>query len=179
MARPWSRRAASVAVVEAPAVPPVAVCRLSPSADLDRCVAIEAESHDHPWLVQDWRRVFKDPRHGGLVATAAGRAVGLLTYQLDGHDAVVSNLAVEAAWRRRGVGRALLGWMLGQPAATFNGERFVTAAGDVYLYCHEEDLGFQCFLRACGVRAVATYRRYYKTDGRDCILFKARRQVAG
>jgi GNAT superfamily N-acetyltransferase len=47
-------------------------------------------------------------RFDGIVASAGGRVVGFLIYQPDGALGWLRWIGVEPAWRRRGIGRALL-----------------------------------------------------------------------
>ncbi|HVB11467.1 MAG TPA: GNAT family N-acetyltransferase [Bacillota bacterium] len=41
------------------------------------------------------------------------RAVGVLGYCVEGGGATILHIGVDAAWRRRGVGRALVDWLAG------------------------------------------------------------------
>ena len=55
---------------------------------------------------------------GGILAWTArdgGRLVGLLTGDVDGEELTIYDFFVDAAYRRRGVGRALVGAALGEP----------------------------------------------------------------
>ncbi len=45
------------------------------------------------------------------LAWAGGRPVGVLGYRRDGPTATILHIAVEPAWRRRGVGRQLVSWL--------------------------------------------------------------------
>lgn len=153
----------------------IEVRRMSISADPPRLCAIDADCSDDlrvPLAIHDWRRIFRDPCHGGTVATNNGHVVGFATYQINALDVVLSNFGVDASFRREGVGRALIGSLLTQPPASFDGSHFLhVRPGKLVIYCHEEQLDFQLFLRACGVPATKVYRRYFRADGRDCFLF--------
>ena len=160
------------AVVVAPRPPVVSTRRILPTLDVRRLCDIDQGVSDSPWYIQGFRRVFADPTHGGTVAMVEDRIVGFATYQIDGVDITVSNFAVEFGYRRIGVGRALVHSLLSEPPASFDASHFLhVSPGRLKVYCHEEQTGFQLFLRACDIRAIRVYRGYFRTDGRDCFLF--------
>ena len=158
------------------ATPVVSTRRMLPSLDVRRLCDISQGASDSPLYVQDFRRLFADPTHGGTVAVAEDRVIGYATYQIDGRDIILSDFTVDVGYRRIGAGRALIASLLAECPASFDGSRFLSAVpGRLLIYCHEELMRFQLFLHACGVPAVKVHRGYFATDRRDCFVFaKAR-----
>ena len=58
--------------------------------------------------VQDVQRAIAQPQLEFLVAEVDGRVVGTIMGGFDGWRGAISRLAVEASYRRRGIGQALL-----------------------------------------------------------------------
>lgn len=80
-------------------------------ADLDTVVAIERAVHQHPWT----RGNFSDALASGYQCKIAGSAQGMPGYavmMLGVDEAELLDIAVAAAYQRRGWGRRLLGEML-------------------------------------------------------------------
>jgi ribosomal protein S18 acetylase RimI-like enzyme len=46
-----------------------------------------------------------------------GRPVGVLGYRMEATEAIILHIAVDAAWRGRGIGRSLLLWLAGRVAS--------------------------------------------------------------
>jgi len=69
---------------------------------------------------------------------------------------VLETIAVHAAWRRRSLGRRMLGQLVCEQSAKGR-PRVVTAV-------REQNLPAQLFLHGCGFRAIGVLRRYYVTE---------------
>ena len=75
-------------------------------------------------------------------------------------EAEILNLAVAPAWRRRGVGRALIGAI------------WESLAGDVYLEVRESNEGARRFYETLGFQAVGLRPEYYHDPLETAIVMK-------
>lgn len=82
----------------------------------------------------------------GKVAVVGGDVVGHCIYRMNRDCKSVERFAVHPAYRRRGVGRAMLDHVM---------EKLTQSRPRLLIDVDEENLEGQLFLRACGVRAVA------------------------
>lgn len=77
-------------------------------ADLDRIEEIEKESYEAPWSRAMFAGELIKSSSVCLGAFRLGRVIGYLFVSLYADDWHIMNLAVDPAWRRRGVARQLL-----------------------------------------------------------------------
>ncbi len=102
-----------------------------------------------------------------VVARAAGRVVGfaVMEFHFGTHRAHLVLLAVEPAYRRRGVGVALFRWL----------EKIACLGGiaRIQLELRADNEGARAFYEGLGFRATELRRGYY--DGRQDALSMARR----
>lgn len=113
-------------------------------AHIPSLVEIEAASFPPAsrWDADNFRKTLKGP-HQTLVATVVNRVVGYLTYlPVDGQLMIVS-MAVDAGYRRRGVGSYLLGELLS-----------LAPAEGVFAHVPEPFLPAQLFFRSHRFRCV-------------------------
>ena len=98
--------------------PPLDLSRAELARDLDGILAVDAATFDRPWTraMYEWEWTHSDvarfyvARHaGGVVAYCAGWVIF--------DELHINNLAVDPAWRRRGVASALLAFVLEATAA--------------------------------------------------------------
>lgn len=129
----------------------VALRPYAPERDHARIPRVYAAAFGEPPWRDDWDRFDAFDPGGVFVAEerATGAAVGFVTSFGRGAFGYVGVLAVVPGWRRRGVGRALLGAAVGHlrslgPAAV-EVDAFVDARPAVALY------------RACGFVVIRTY----------------------
>lgn len=77
--------------------------------DLPGVLAIERASFSSPWTEANFRHELQDnPLAWNLVARTAGRVVAFACAYVVADELMINDLAVEAAARRRGIGRVLL-----------------------------------------------------------------------
>lgn len=123
--------------------PALTVLRLvRPSAE-DRAaiLAIEAASFSNPWTPETFDRMLESPAARIYVARDGGVIVAFCACYLFDDELEINTLAVDAARRRQGVARLLLGEILrqtGAARATLEVRRSNAAAVNLYL-----SLGFQ------------------------------------
>lgn len=113
--------------------------RVTTAAGLDGILALDALCFNRPWTRLDYERELADPARCFLyVATVDGATVAYCSFWRIFDEVHVNNFAVHPAWRRRGVGRALLAHVLdeaarlGAPRATLEVRASNTAALAMY-----------------------------------------------
>jgi [ribosomal protein S18]-alanine N-acetyltransferase len=124
--------------------------------DLDRVMAIEQEIYAQPWT----RGNFSDSLAAGYhcrIMELAGEVVGYSVLSVGAGEAHLLNLSVAARWQRRGLGREMLGFMIGL-ARDF-------LAHKIYLEVRPSNLAGRRLYAAAGFREVATRRGYYPGPG--------------
>ena len=106
------------------------------------------------WRAHRVLRCMADAETNVVVALEAGRRVGFAIMKYHDDEAHLLLLAVEPAWARRGVGRAMMGW-LEQSALT-------AGIGQVYLEARITNAAARAFYKRLGYREVDLVQRYYK-----------------
>ncbi len=92
--------------------------RLTSSTDLDGLLALDEVCFHRPWTRADYDRELSDPaRCFVFLAKVDARIIGYCAFWRIFDEAHVNNFAVHPDWRRRGIGRALLGHSLAAAAA--------------------------------------------------------------
>ena len=133
-----------------------------PAELLPQAAALEKLCFSLPWPEELLRRALADPHQLWLGAVAGGRLLGYAGMQTVLDEGYVDNIAVDPAFRRRGVASALLGRMLEQARAT--GLAFLT------LEVRESNLGAIALYERFGFRRVGRRRGYYEKPREDAIL---------
>lgn len=141
--------------------------------DLDRVWVLAGESVDAPrWTRQDYERIMQEAEpvllvRCGLVAVCASELVGFVVASWLRQETVaeVEGLFVEQAYRRLGIGSALIGacmaWARTAGASTI---RLEVRASNVAALALYQRYGFS----AAGIR-----RSYYSTPAEDALLLQA------
>ncbi len=124
--------------------------------DLAEILAIEADSFDYPWTEEDFVRQLRQRNAIAMVAEMDGRIAGYAVFALNAKHLTLLNIAVEAGWRRMGIGRQMIHKLAGKLHAQ--------RRTDLRLHVMETNLGGQVFFRACGFRAVAIKDAWFNTD---------------
>jgi ribosomal-protein-alanine N-acetyltransferase len=163
------------------ALPNLTVRRLL-QGDLPDLVQIEQPPPAPQWTKQDFRKIFQTGDTAGWVAVMSNRVVGYLIYQVTGQTPVeeglidclrsrgrwapggearepftltLMSLAVAPAWRRQGVGRALLEKV----------NQKLQQAGDcIEVTVPESNLPLQFLLRGAAYKAVSVRRGYFGSE---------------
>ncbi len=136
--------------------------------DVGAVAALAAEVLREGWSESGFAATLAGEGSVCRVARAEGeRLVGFLVGHRVGDDLEVLALAVRAAWRRRGIARALLMAALGDPPVR-----------RVLLEVRSENAGALAFYRELGFEIVGSRRGYY-ADGDDALLLTWRVGVGG
>ncbi|MDP2480580.1 MAG: ribosomal protein S18-alanine N-acetyltransferase [Candidatus Palauibacterales bacterium] len=130
--------------------------------DLPAVVAIERASFPTPWSERAFRSLFARPDAVLLVAELEGRVVGHAAAWFLGDRGELADLAVDPSVRRRGIGRRLLGEVVGVAA-----ER---AAVELYLSVRVSNVAARRLYSAAGFRVVGRRRAYYRVPREDALV---------
>ena len=120
--------------------------------DLDAVMAIENLIYTHPWT----RGNFADSLHAGShcwVMESQGVVVGYAVLSTGAGEAHLLNLSVASAWQRRGLGRALLLYLIDFFKAI--------KVSVVFLEVRVSNLAARALYAASGFREIGTRRDYY------------------
>lgn len=129
-------------------------------ADLPRCAELEQElfAGDDPWTEQQLHAELDETtnHYFGAYAAETGRLIGYAGLSLVGPpgdvEATVHTIGVDPAWQRRGVGRALLGRLLGIADE---------AGAAVFLEVRTDNTAAITLYEAHGFRTIGLRKRYY------------------
>jgi ribosomal-protein-alanine N-acetyltransferase len=141
-----------------------AFTRVTDPRDLDGVMAVDAACFNNPWTREDYLRELADAHRCWLVAARAGDGtiVAYCTFWRIFDEIHVNNFAVLPAWRRQGLGAALLahvlatGVAIGAPRTTL--EVRASNAPALALY------------RAAGFVEAAVRRGYYTKPIEDALV---------
>jgi ribosomal-protein-alanine N-acetyltransferase len=141
-------------------------------ADLNAVTRIHAQSFDDAWSTPMLRRILAMPGAGGIVARdgAGEEVVGFALSRVAGGECEILSLAVDPAYRRRGIGRALL-------IAAVEWAEFARASA-VFLEVAEDNEAARQLYIAHGFSAVGRRPDYYKLkDGSFASAITMRRNL--
>lgn len=111
------------------------------AAERNAILALESSSFSNPWAPEAFDRMLEAPAARVYVARDGSRIVAFCACYLFDDELEINTVAVDAARRRQGIARMLLGQVLGHTAArraTLEVRRSNTAALNLYA-----GLGFQ------------------------------------
>ncbi|UCF21380.1 MAG: ribosomal protein S18-alanine N-acetyltransferase [Gemmatimonadota bacterium] len=131
-------------------------------ADLEYVMEIERSSFSTPWSRSSFQGLLSRDDASLWVAEVAGEVVGYAVVWYVLKEAELGNLAVDAEWRRLGLGRRLLDWALAR-ARERGTER-------IFLEVRESNLAAQELYRRCGFLRVGLRRRYYRAPVEDALV---------
>jgi ribosomal-protein-alanine N-acetyltransferase len=140
------------------------IYRLESEADLDEVAGLEARSFTNPWTRDMLARELaqSDVAHVFLLRTGGGALAGFCSCWIVAGELHVNTIAVDAAYRRRGLAARLMRHVMAEAArrgarrATLEVRASNVAARHLY-----ESLGFQ---------VTAVRRRYYTAPDEDALI---------
>jgi [ribosomal protein S18]-alanine N-acetyltransferase len=135
-------------------------------ADLPDLVRLERASFACPWSEDSLRHDLVDhPAACYLAAcTAAGTLVGYAAFWRSVDVAMITNIAVDPAWRGRGIGRQLLAALVGQAVA----EGFKRLVLEV----RPSSTIARRLYESAGFAAIGVRRGYYLDNHEDAIIMQ-------
>lgn len=113
-------------------------------------LAIEAESFDDPWGMEDFIQALRPSRHHAQVALCDDRVVGYMVYANRQNCIDMLNFAVHHDFRRQGVGRQMI--------ARLKAKLSKDSRSRIIERVNGKNLRAQLFWKAMGFRAVALQR---------------------
>lgn len=133
------------------------------ATDLGVVADLEKSLYAFPWSLGN----FRDSLNAGYdcwVACQGGRVIGYAILMIALDEAHLLNIAVDAAWQNRGIGRAFLDYMLGVARAA--------SVQIVYLEVRPSNLSARHLYRKRGFQQIAIRPAYYPAiAGREDALF--------
>jgi len=130
--------------------------------DMPEVLAIEHAGFEYPWCEEEFLRVLRQRNCIGMVAEYGERVVGFMIYELHKNKLHVLDFATHPEFRRMGVGRQMLGKLVGK----LSSHRRTRIA----LHVRETNLAAQFFYRVQGFRAMEVLREHYSDTGEDAYL---------
>jgi [ribosomal protein S18]-alanine N-acetyltransferase len=127
--------------------------------DMPEVLAIEHASFEYPWCEEEFLRVLRQRNCIGMVAEQGERIVGFMIYELHRNKIHVLDFATHPALRRQGVGRQMVGKLVGKLSSQRRNR--------IALFVRETNLPAQLFFRVVGFRAAEVVREHYQDTGED------------
>ncbi len=142
----------------APLIRPAAISDLPAIAEIQRVSTGAAQ-----WAESDYERLLLSGEGAAqcLAAEVGGHVTGFLVYQwLAAEEAEVLNLAVQPAERRRGIAKALLGYLLNH------------VASEVFLEVRAGNSSALKLYQQAGFQEVGRRGSYYRNPVEDAIIMR-------
>lgn len=136
--------------------------------DMPAVLDIESNSFEFAWTEEDFIRCLRQRNCIGMVAESDDKIVGFMIYELHKNRLHILNFAVHPEFRRRGMGQAMLGKLLGK----LSQER----RNRIMLEIRETNLDAQLFFKNIGFRAISVLRDFYDDAAEDAYLMQYRYQ---
>jgi len=114
-------------------------------ADMPEVLDIESHSFEFPWKDKDFIRCLRQRNCIGMVAEYDDRVIGFVIYELHKNRIHVLNFAVDANYRRRGVGSRMVAKLITKLSSQ---RRYA-----ILVEVRETNLPGQLFFRENGFRA--------------------------
>jgi ribosomal-protein-alanine N-acetyltransferase len=134
------------------------------SEDLDALMEIECSSFTAPWSRQSYEEALAMDSVEGFVAKIGDEIVGYMLMQFVASEVEFHTFAVKPLWRRMGLGRALLDFMLKRAA--------IKEAVDIFLLVRPSNVPARRLYDKMGFKPVGIRKRYYRDDMEDALLMR-------
>ena len=138
--------------------------RSAVATDASGLVAIERRAFSDPWSEASFREALTSPWTFGLVAETGRGAAGYFIGREVAGTGEVLNLAVDPAFRRRGIGGALIEAGL----AALRQRR----VDEVFLEVRESNVPAQALYLGHGFRPVGQRAAYYRNPREDALVLR-------
>lgn len=138
--------------------------------DMPEVLEIENSAFEFPWSEDDFIRCLRQRNCIGMVAEYDEHVVGFMIYELHKNQLHILNFSVNEAFRRRGVGRQMVGKLISKLSHQRRNR--------ILLEVRETNLSAQLFFRDVGFRAVTVLRDHYDDTIEDAYVMQYRYQHA-
>jgi ribosomal-protein-alanine N-acetyltransferase len=140
------------------------VIRYGQREDLRRVASIESQSFEFPWEEKDFLGAMVQKNSTLKVAVLDGQIVGFIMYDLHRPRISLLNMAVSPAYRRKGIGRSLVEFVIGKLKEGYE---------SIGLGVRETNLDAQLFFRdGVGFEYAATAKDTYEESQEDAYIFE-------
>jgi len=131
-------------------------------SDLEDIMALERVSFSSPWSAGYFLREQRTSSARSLLAIVEGKTVGYVIFWVLPGAMDIHNLAVHPAYRRLGIGRALLEAVIGEARSQ--------ALGRVTLEVRKSNEAAQRLYHSVGFVIQGVRKGYYSDDGEDALI---------
>jgi ribosomal-protein-alanine N-acetyltransferase len=136
--------------------------------DLPEVLDIEHASFPQPWGEEDFIRCLRNRNCIGMVAEYSEKVVGFMVYELLKGQLRIMNFAVHPAYRRRGIGRAMIEKLKSKLSPNTGRRKRIS------LEIRDDNLPAMLFFRAMKFRGLSVLRDFYEESDQDAISFMYR-----
>jgi ribosomal-protein-alanine N-acetyltransferase len=138
--------------------------RSAHAGDLDAIHAIEVASFSDPWKREGFRDLMLGGSAAVVVAESDGELVGFAVTYVAAGEAEIANVAVAKDARRRGVGRALVDFVISAASAA--------GATVVFLEVRESNAAARALYAMRGFMEVSRRKQYYEHPREDAVVMR-------
>jgi len=132
--------------------------------DMPEVLDIENQSFECPWSEEDFIRCLRQRNCVGKVSEFDERVVAFMIYEFQKTRFHILNFAVRQAFRRKSVGKAMAGKLIGK----LSWQR----RNSIVLEVREKNLEAQMFFKKQGFRAISVLRDFYDDTTEDAYLMQ-------
>lgn len=124
--------------------------------DMAEVIDIETMSYDYGWIEEDFLRQLRARNCIAMVCEKNQKIVGFMVYELHKNHLSVANMAVHPAYRRTGIGAAMVAKLVNKLCSHRRPK--------ICLDIRETNLTAQLFLRSQGFLAKGIKRDFYEDE---------------
>jgi ribosomal-protein-alanine N-acetyltransferase len=132
--------------------------------DMPEVLHTEQESFEHPWTEDNFLQCLRQRNCIGMVAEHGEKIVGYMIYELHKSKLHIVNLAVQSAYRRRGIGAQMVAKLVSKLSSHRRTK--------ITLEVRETNLPGQLFFRSQGFMAQRVLRSYYEDTNEDAYVMQ-------
>lgn len=134
--------------------------------DMPEVLQIEQDSHDYPWMEEDFLHCLRQRNCIGMVAEIGEQVVGFMIYELHKVRLHILNFAVHPGQRRHRVGTQMVQKLISKLSSH--------RRNCITLEIRETSLESQLFFRTVGFCATSVLRDHFDDTGEDAYMMQYR-----
>lgn len=143
---------------------PCITIRLMNTEDAKQVAHIEKQSFSQPWPEEEFRKAATNKAYIYIVATHNERIVGYAGVIASAEEADITNIAVDAEYRRLGIADQLL--------KQLSRQLFQKDIKDIFLEVRESNSAAIALYSKNGFVKIGMRKNYYKLPNEDAIIMK-------